>query len=257
MEAMLKFLLVVTMVLLLSLGIFILTNKPPLVINSPLSESSPSQVPNPPPPPVTRMEPPPPPSTQLLEVPFTSQAPFGEWSDPRHQDGCEEAAVLMATSWVRGRPTLSREEAKKEILALSSWQSENYGEYRDTSAADTFNRLLKNYYQYQTGEIKEVTSPEDIVAELAKGHVIITPMNGRALENPHFTAPGPERHMVLVKGYDLTTNEFITNDPGIRQGEGYRYPFSVFFAAIRDYRTGYHLPIIDSPKPMIIVKKTP
>ena len=32
----------------------------------------------------------------LLNVPFTSQAPFGEWSDPRHQDGCEEAAALMA-----------------------------------------------------------------------------------------------------------------------------------------------------------------
>src|SRR3989344_6679608 len=55
-------------------------------------------------------------SAVLLTVPFAAQAPFGEWSDPRQQDGCEEASTIMAMHWVRGDMSLTLEEAKKEIL---------------------------------------------------------------------------------------------------------------------------------------------
>ena len=35
--------------------------------------------------------------TLIPDVPFTPQAPLGNWEDERQQAGCEEAAALMAT----------------------------------------------------------------------------------------------------------------------------------------------------------------
>src|SRR3989344_8347453 len=76
----------------------------------------------------------------LLDVPFTSQAPNGEWSDPRHQDGCEEAAALMAAEWSKCNSNCNRIEknyAKKEIENAWEWEVENYGSGVDTSVEDT------------------------------------------------------------------------------------------------------------------------
>lgn len=189
-------------------------------------------------------------------VPFTAQAPFGEWSDPRQQDACEEATTLMAVKWARSETIASRELAKGELLKIADFQTKSYGDNRDTSAQDTLSRIFKDYYQFNNVKlVPSITSEQEIIRELAKGNLVITPMNGQALNNPGFTAPGPERHMVLVIGYDNTTEEFITNDPGIRAGQDYRYPYTTFFRAIRDYETGYHLPITSTEKPMIVISK--
>lgn len=190
----------------------------------------------------------------LLDIPFTPQAPFGEWSDPRQQDACEEASALMAVRWARGQE-LEREEAKKEILAISKYQSENFGEFRDTSAEDTLKRIIIGYFKYDKAEVKKITAADDIIKEIEAGHAVIVPANGRKLGNPYFTPPGPERHMVVIKGYDEQKREFITNDTGTKRGEGYRYKKDIFFSAIRDYSTGYHEPIIKEEKAMIIIKK--
>ena len=191
----------------------------------------------------------------LLDVPFTSQAPFGEWSDPRHQDGCEEAAALMAVRWAGNSLSLSKREAKDQILKIWEWEVETYGGARDTSAQDTADRIIGRYFWYKAYSVREIESGDEIARELMKGNIVITPMNGRLLGNPNFTAPGPERHMVLVRGYDAKTDEFVTNDPGTRKGELYRYPTGVFFRAIRDYPTGDHIPITSVEKRMIVVEK--
>jgi len=191
----------------------------------------------------------------LLDVPFTSQAPFGEWHDPRQQDGCEEATSLMVVYWAQGK-TLDKQIAKQEILAASEYQKEKYGEYRDTSATTTAQRIIKEYFNYDNFEVKQASSSQDIIVELLTGHVVITPMNGQALGNPYYTAPGPERHMLLIRGYDFTTQEFITNDNGTRNGEEYRYKQDVLFKAIRDYPSGYHVPIEGMRKVMIVVEQS-
>src|SRR3989344_4812592 len=141
----------------------------------------------------------------LLNMPFTSQAPNGEWSDPRHQDGCEEAAALMAAEWSKCNSNCNRIEknyAAREIEKIWEWEVENYG--------------------------SGVT--------------------------PNYTAPGPERHMILIRGYDDETGEFITNDAGTRRGEKYRYKYRTLFNAIRDYPTGDHIPITGVDKKMIVVQ---
>lgn len=190
-----------------------------------------------------------------FNVPFAPQAPFGEWSDARQQDGCEEASVIMAMHWVKGDTTITLEEAKNEILAIADWEQAKYGNYHDTSARDTVERIFKDYYNYNKVRVEEDVNTSKIIQELQNGNLVVVPADGIALNNPHFTPPGPERHMLVITGYDSAKDEFITNDPGTRFGKNYRYKTSVLFNAIRDYPTGHHLPISGEDKNIIVVEK--
>ncbi len=174
----------------------------------------------------------------LLSVPFTSQAPFGDWSDPKEQNGCEEASSLMAMAWVRGASSISASDALKEIIAISDFEESTYGQYVDTSAKDTADRIFKKYFSYDKVAVKYDVSIENIAEELNKGNLVLAPMNGRELHNPNYTPPGPLEHMLVIKGYDPTKKQFITNDPGTRKGQGYRYDQQILFNAIYDYDTG-------------------
>ncbi len=190
----------------------------------------------------------------LQSVPFTSQAPSGNWDDQRQQDGCEETSAIMAMAWVRGTG-LTAAGAEKEILAISDFEQATYGSYHDTSAEDTVKRIFNAYFHYNKAVAVNNPSADDIIAELEKGNLVLTPMDGRKLNNPYYTPPGPDRHMLVVIGYDPATKEFITNDPGTRRGKSYRYGASLFMAAILNYPTGDHNPVIGSPKAMIVVSK--
>jgi len=191
----------------------------------------------------------------LLKVPFTSQAPTGEWKDQRQQDGCEEAVVAMAMAWVGEEKNIKPADWRLRILILSTFEKKKYGEYRDVALADMVKWLFKDYFSYDQATIKTINNPADILTELEDGHIILAPMNGQALKNPNFTAPGPERHMILIKGYDYQTKQFITNDPGTRRGENYRYSENIILKAIRPYKTGYHLPFGKLNRQVIVVSK--
>jgi hypothetical protein len=191
----------------------------------------------------------------LIEnVPFTSQAPYGDWDDSRQQNGCEEASVLMAIRWARGE-TLSKDQALSSITGISDWLTKKYGESRDTSAEDTINWIIKDYFKYDKVKLVRQMTVTDIIKELNNGHLIITPMNGQIMNNPNFRAPGPPRHMIVIRGYDPEKQEFITNDPGTRNGELYRYDAKLLYNAIRDYPTGYHEIINEIEKDMIVIWK--
>lgn len=187
-----------------------------------------------------------------LPIPFASQAPTGNWKDPRQQDSCEEASVLMVIKWIKGE-SLSKEEAEVKLIAISEWEKREYGNFHDTSAKDTLERIIIGYFKYENAHLKNNASLENIKEELAAGNAVIAPMDGQKLNNPYYTAPGPERHMLVIRGYDADKKEFITNDPGTRRGEGYRYNEDHFFSSIRDYPTGYHEPIETVEKNIIII----
>lgn len=193
------------------------------------------------------------PKNVLLDIPFTSQAPFGNWEDQRQQDACEEASSLMVMYWLSGN-ILTRENAEIEILAITDYEEKKYDNFHDTSAMDTMEKIIKKYFNYDSVELRENISLEDIKQELFKGNAIIIPMNGQKLKNPYYTAPGPERHMLVARGYDVNKKEFITNDPGTKRGEKYRYSENLFYNAIRDYPTGDHVPITEVKKNMIVIK---
>lgn len=189
----------------------------------------------------------------LQNVPFTSQAPTGHWSDLRQEDGCEEASTLMAVTWARKQKLGTNAENEKKIIELADWQTKNFNNYHDTSISDTATRILKGYFEFTSFEVKNNINLDDIKQALALGKIIIAPMNGIKLGNPNFTAPGPEHHMLVIIGYDPATKEFITNDPGTRKGRQYRYSEKIIEQAIRDYPTGIHLPVREIRKNIIVV----
>lgn len=188
------------------------------------------------------------------DVPFTTQAPFGEWSDLRQQEGCEEAAALMAVRWARGEG-LTPEEARLAIVGASDYEAGRLGFFGDTDAADTAEVILKSYFGLEDYEVREDIDQGDIIDALRAGSVVLVGVNGRMLFNPHFSGLGPLQHMVTVVGFDPDTDSFIVHDPGTRFGEGYRYPVETFAAALLDYPSGYREPIVEGRTAMIAVRR--
>ncbi|MDO8560838.1 MAG: C39 family peptidase [bacterium] len=193
-----------------------------------------------------------PPSYINIAVPFSSQAPFGDWSQP-WQDACEEVSVMMAVAWARGWSAFAPELVRDEILNQVAFERRTFDYHRDTNAADTA-RILKEFYHYKNVEVRsEGISVEAIKKELASGNIVVLPLAGALLKNPYFTTP-PPFHMVVVRGYDDKVQEFITNEPGTRRGDGFRYGYENLFRAIHDW-TGSEKNILDGKKAMIVVSR--
>lgn len=188
-----------------------------------------------------------------FEVPFTPQAPTANWEDPRQQNACEEAAVLMAMKWVRGE-SLSTQEALQEIIKMTEFAEDRYGAHRDLSASTTHD-LVKNYFDFDNVELVYDISVEDIITELERGRVVSVPVDGTLLGNPHFVPPGPKEHMITIHGFDREAEEFITHDPGTKRGNDFRYSFDTIEQSLRDYNTGYHEPISEKRTAMISFQK--
>jgi hypothetical protein len=193
--------------------------------------------------------------TIILDVPFIVQAPQQNWKDPRQQQGCEEASILMAFQWGEGKKPFTAPEAEKEIIALALWQSQKYGHSFDTSAEDTA-KIMREYFNYQEVKVQHKISSADILKALDAGNLVIVPVNGRKLGNRFYTPPGPLTHMLVIRGYDKKRREFITNDPGTKRGEKFRYKEKVLQGALQDYPTGStHGLGIKGDTAMIIIEK--
>ena len=184
----------------------------------------------------------------FLDVPFTAQAPSGDWSEP-YAEACEEAAVTMAMAWVRNR-TLTPAEANAAILDLVAYEDYVFGHSSDTALRETAG-LFTRYHRYANAAVIYDVTVDDMKTELAKGNILIVPVAGRLLGNPSYLLP-PPYHMVVVQGFDDLTGEFITNDPGTRRGKNYRYPQPVLWNAIHDW-TGSDATVALGRKGMLVV----
>lgn len=190
------------------------------------------------------------------DVSFISQAPSGKWSDQTFQNGCEEASIIMAMSWVTGK-SFDVKDAEYEIRKLTAFEQESMKVNVDTSLNDTAN-IFKQFYKYEKVYAVENITKKDIVDELQKGNILLVPAYGRDLKNPNFTSPGPITHMLVVIGYDAEKKQFITNDPGTRKGKSFIYDEDILFDAIWMYKTSNdheQTPSKIRNKGMIIVKR--
>lgn len=179
------------------------------------------------------------------KVPFIVQAPFGNWKNPLFQNGCEEAAMIMAFEWTKGTLTISAEDAQDKIKKISDFEDKKFGYNTDTDIYD-MQKIFQEYFNWQSVKTQENITIADIKNEIQKGNVILVPSFGRALGNPNYTSPGPVTHMLVIIGYDPQTKKFITNDSGTRRGKSYQYSEKILFEAIWEYPSGPKLP--DPPK---------
>lgn len=167
-----------------------------------------------------------------LAVPFTVQAPVGDWGQP-YQDACEEASVLMVKEYYANGPSvIDTNIAIKEILAMVALEDELFGYNIDTTVAETVLFAEKMYGL--KAEILENPTVAQLKARLDKGQPIIFPAAGRVLKNPYFTPPGPLYHMAVIRGY-TKNNQFIVNDPGTKRGNAFLYSFDTIMNAIHDW----------------------
>ncbi|MFA6410945.1 MAG: C39 family peptidase [Candidatus Buchananbacteria bacterium] len=163
-------------------------------------------------------------------VAFATQAPYTNW-DALHEEACEEAAMTMAEKYFK-KESLSAHVMEQSILNLVKWE-EAHG-YKVDLTADEATEILKTYFGLKAVVVDDV-SVNRIKQELIAKKLIIIPAAGRQLGNPNFKQPGPIYHMLILRGYDDNKGEFITNDPGTRKGEGYRYRYQVLIDAIHDW----------------------
>lgn len=82
-----------------------------------------------------------------LTVPFTAQAPTGNWDDVKQGNGCEEASILMTHAWVMNQE-IDKEWAVNEISKMSDFSLKLLGHFHDISNEDTI-RLFKEYFKFE------------------------------------------------------------------------------------------------------------
>lgn len=176
-----------------------------------------------------------------LAAPFYAQAPFANWDYP-WQEACEEASILLAAN-VYFEHEWTAEEFNEEILDMVDWQNEVFGDYWHTDMVQTA-RILDEHLGLESVMHEDPTF-EDLKQLLAKGHFLIMPFDGKAMNNPFFVNGGPEYHVVLVKGY-TADGGLITHDVGTRRGADYVYDWDVLDGALHDYVAGQ--PIQTGPR---------
>lgn len=187
------------------------------------------------------------PDSILIEVPFTSQAPFANWDDV-HEESCEEASLIMVKYALSG-DQLTGQVAEAEIQKMKDFQLERYGFYEDSSMRQ-LKQLAEDFYGMDNLKIVYDFKKDEIKKQLSQGSILILPAAGRKLGNPNFTPPGPLYHNLVAIGYD--GNKIITNDPGTRKGKKYIYDLDILYEAIHDF-PGKKEDIEKGKKAMIVV----
>lgn len=193
------------------------------------------------------------PKQVLLEVPYISEAPDGNWTGP-WINGCEEAAIAMVESFYNGVKTVSTVDARNLMQQLFDEQNKEWGSNANSDAARTA-QLVQTLGLFKVA-IKEKPTIEDIQKEVHAGRPVISLHRGFDLGNKNipFLATGSSYHSVVVIGYDDTTREFITNDDGdAKTGRGKRYNYDVFMQSLHDYN--YEEKLANGPARVIFTDK--
>jgi len=177
------------------------------------------------------------PAFKNIDVPFTSQAPTGNWSEP-WKNACEETSIYMVSSFYAG-DTIKQASAIKHIKEIITTKNKEFNVSADESLEKISEIIKLLELPWQT-EIVTDPSIDDIKKQLANNQPIIAPVFGPALFK---AVDGPDYHVMVITGYDDKTSEFIVNDPAMKNGKGMRFKYDIFMNAIHDlnsknYRAG-------------------
>lgn len=186
----------------------------------------------------------------LLTVPFFMQAPFGVWEWP-WQDFCEEASVVMSYSYVSGQ-TPTTLQAAYQMVKLAIFEMKTFGHEKDTGIEET-EQMIRQFYGHNKTRIIENPTAEAIRDEVRKKNVVLVPVAGRVLENPHFQRGGPRYHMFVVKGFE--GSDFIVNEPGTKFGNSWKYSESNLMEAMHDFVPLETGSILTGRKAVLVIEK--
>lgn len=167
------------------------------------------------------------PDKKEINVPFTSQAPAGDWSEP-WQDACEETSIYMVSSFYNN-DQIKRDQAIQQIKQIFAVKNKDFKVSKDESL-QTIADLIKALGLPWTTTIVYGPTLDQIKTELAANRPIIVPVFAPALTN----TDGPDYHVMVLIGYDDDKKEFIVNDPGTKNGQAIRFPYDKFMGAIHD-----------------------
>ncbi|MBN1326245.1 C39 family peptidase [Candidatus Falkowbacteria bacterium] len=175
--------------------------------------------------------------TLELSVPYINEAPDNNWTGP-WKNACEEASMAQIENYYLGNREVSIKEAKKFMEVHFALQNKIWGSNADSDAKRTA-RLINDYTSYNA-TIKDNPTVAEIKKELQQKRPVISLHYGFDLKNPNIPfvplPRGTSYHMMVIIGYDDTTQEFITNDTGDRKtGKSHRYDYELFIDSLHDY----------------------
>ncbi|MDO8471829.1 MAG: C39 family peptidase [bacterium] len=173
-------------------------------------------------------------TTIVRQLPFSSQAPSGNW-DAWHEETCEEASLIIAWRyWLNdNRAIIPVDEMEGLLQAVAAYERDTFGTDVSTTIAQ-MRQTLTDYYQLPAEKltIQNIASEADLLTAVQQG-VVVAPFAGKLLHNPNFRNGGPRYHVAVITGYD--GQQFIVHDVGTRNGANYRYTGETLMGALHDY----------------------
>jgi uncharacterized protein YvpB len=171
----------------------------------------------------------------MIDVPYVSEAPEDNWSG-NWVNACEEATIAMVEKYYEGVKTVSVLEAKNYLQNLFDEEDKLYGHNKNTDASQILE--LIGLYSKFSARIKTNPTIDDLKNEILGGRPVISLHRGFDLKNPNipFSPVKSSYHTLVVVGFDDTTEEFVTHDPGDdKDGPEHRYSYKDFMYSLHDY----------------------
>jgi hypothetical protein len=167
------------------------------------------------------------PDKKTINVPYTSQAPAGNWSEP-WGNACEETSIYMVSSFYANDP-IKRDAAIKNIKNILAVKKQDFKVSKDESLQEISDLIKALGFPWTTKIVNNPTE-EQLKQELSANRPIIVPVFAPTLGQ----TDGADYHVMVLIGYDDATKTFIVNDPGITNGQNRHFPYDTFMAAIHD-----------------------
>ncbi len=171
----------------------------------------------------------------ILDVPYVSEAPDGNWTGS-WINACEEASITMVHRFYQGESTTTIAESKEFMTPLFNEQKRLYKSDMNSDSERTLD-LIKKFADFN-GEIITDPTIDSIKNEIRNGRPVISLHYGVDLQNPNvpFKPTGSAFHMIVVVGFNDETQQFIAHDNGdTKEGINHGYSYDIFMNSLHDY----------------------
>lgn len=205
---------------------------PPPASPTPAPTPAPTAAPTPAPTPT-----PLPPSALIAGVPYTVQAPNGDW-DAAHEEYCEAAAVTMVGLYYQ-RTTfpgnlIPADTANADMGQVAAWERQTWPNQLNLSLQQIAQDGAHFYGLTASVVPLDWTA---IQGYLANGQPVIIPVMthggpGGTQINPDYGADNVY-HVIVLVGYNAAQGVVYTNDAGISQGHDLGYAWTTLETAVQ------------------------